>query len=580
MTLSDYRTREFRFPIIFMLSLLIFVTAIVLFTLEYRDYLRVSDAPPPDIIMGAVQVGGLDQEARLNRLENAYLNQPVYLRYNGLPIWLSPRRVNFKLGVIQMEDEVGSQQGDFWGGFLDHLQGESQPQIRVGLSATFSEAELRNYLEELALRYDAPTLDPEIDLVNLTFNRGSRNTQIDIDAAIPLISEALMNGRAEGRSVELPAITVQGQNPTMDTLQQAYLDYFSSRGIDYSSPDSVISIFVMDLETGEEMGIQDNVRHSAASTIKLPVLINYYRHQILDPPTWDKFRLAASVICSDNSAANFLMEATKGEGPYSQGPRNVTETACEAGAGSTSILSQLTVGTYEELRQQGYNPELFYGVAAPLTCPSARFVETPTPENQFDAQNYSSAADMGTLLMMTYDCAHHNSGLRTIFPDEITQNECRQILEVMRGTRFYHMSELGVPDGVKMAHKVGYDGVETSGDISIVYSPGGDYIFTVYVWQRDIDGDGFQSNDNWYLIGDLSRIAYNFFNPDSPLLQTRAPLHPEGRGSACVLPNRQEDINLNNIDANRFDANGDPMPGTCYGYPDCYEFDNWGRDPS
>ncbi|MCI0711906.1 MAG: class A beta-lactamase-related serine hydrolase [Chloroflexi bacterium] len=579
MTLSDYRTREFRFPIIFALSILIFVTAAFLFVLEYRDYLRLSSEPPPDIMMGSVQVGGLDEEARLRRLEEVYLNQPVYLRYNGLPIWLSPRRVNFELDVIHMEDGVGSQQGDFWGGFMDHLQGQSQPPIRVELSASFSEAELRAYLEELAARYDAPPQGPDIDLVNLTFNRGVGDTRIDIEAALPLISVALMDGRAEARSVELPAITVQGQVPTMDTLRQSYLDFFSSRGIDYDGPDSVISIFVMDLESGQEMGIQENVRHTAASTIKLPVLINYYRHRIIEPPDGEKELLASSVICSQNSAANLLMEITSDDGSYSDGPRNTTETVCEAGAGNTSILSSLYVGTYDELRQQGFNPEVFYAPAAPLVCPSARFSETPAPEIPFDTQNYSTAADMGTLLMLTYDCANHDSGLRTVFPDEITQNECRQILEIMRGTRFFHMSELGVPEDVEMAHKVAYDGVTTDADISIVYSPGGDYIFTVYVWQRDIDGDGFKGNENWYLIGDLARIAYNFFNPDAPLLQTRTPLHPAGAGSECVLPRQPEDINLNAIDENRFDTNGDPVPGTCYGYPTCRPFDNWGLNP-
>ena len=93
-----------------------------------------------------------------------------------------------------------------------------------------------------------------------------------------------------------------------------------------------------------------------------------------------------------------------------------------------------------------------------------------------DPLNYTTAADVGTMLMQIYDCATYGSGLRTIFPDEITQTECQWILEILSGTNFSQFLELGVPEGVEFAHKVGYAD-DTFGDAGIVYSPGGQIMF-------------------------------------------------------------------------------------------------------
>ncbi|HLA43501.1 MAG TPA: hypothetical protein VJZ27_08710, partial [Aggregatilineales bacterium] len=64
--------------------------------------------------------------------------------------------------------------------------------------------------------------------------------------------------------------------------------------------------------------------------------------------------------------------------------------------------------------------------------------------------------DMGTMLELIYDCAMFGGGLRAVYPEDITQDECQQMIEVLTGVRFSRFSELGVPEGVEIAHKVGY----------------------------------------------------------------------------------------------------------------------------
>ncbi|HLA43500.1 MAG TPA: hypothetical protein VJZ27_08705 [Aggregatilineales bacterium] len=112
--------------------------------------------------------------------------------------------------------------------------------------------------------------------------------------------------------------------------------------------------------------------------------------------------------------------------------------------------------------------------------------------------------------------------------------------------------------------------------MALVFSPTTDYIFVMYIWEDDLDNDFLTELDKWELIDNTSRLVYNYFNPSQPLLQTRPPDNPQG-GAACVLPLTSAEINLHNIDENRFDANGNPVPTACYDWPHCRPFDNWGR---
>jgi hypothetical protein len=193
---------------------------------------------------------------------------------------------------------------------------------------------------------------------------------------------------------------------------------------------------------------------------------------------------------------------------------------------------------------------------------------------------------MGTLLMQIYDCAMFGSGLRTIFPDEITQLECQQIMEILNGTRFEHLAELGVPQDISlhdMYHKVGYGvtlneaGTSTFGgtgvvaDVAIISSPNTDYIFTIYISEKDTDNDGQANVSRWSNVADISRIVWNYFNPNQSMIETRVPVQGN-RGEGCVLPSTGEEISLTDIDQNRYDENNIPLPTACYDYPGCKEY--------
>lgn len=123
---------------------------------------------------------------------------------------------------------------------------------------------------------------------------------------------------------------------------------------------------------------------------------------------------------------------------------------------------------------------------------------------------------MGLLLAMLYYCAQEDGGaLRAVFPEQITQTECQQILALMQENNIDSLIEQGAPDGTVIAHRHGWIN-DTHGDAGIVYSAGGDYVVVVLLYR-----------DTWLewevsspLLADISRATYNYFNFDAPFVGT------------------------------------------------------------
>ncbi len=90
------------------------------------------------------------------------------------------------------------------------------------------------------------------------------------------------------------------------------------------------------------------------------------------------------------------------------------------------------------------------------------------------------------------------------------------------------------------------------------------------MWEAKANPDGIGSLEPWKAIEGISRIVYNFFNADQPMLTPRQPENPYG-AIDCVMPNPafKERLSLTNISNGRFDANGYLVPDACFNYPQC-----------
>lgn len=577
-TLDDIRGRQRTrgFPLIIAVSGVMLLLGFIIGATELvaysEDYNNTTETFGDDVTIGGIQVGGLTEADRLATLESVYVEQPITLRYEGSLILMTPQQVGFRLNTEAMTAAANAQLGaDFWGGFWDFLWRESANSIDIPLYAEYDPADIRGFLQDVAARYDINSGSGGFDLTSFTFVAAGGGTQLDIDAAIPLIEQAMFELEPENRVVNLPTVRTEGREIGIADLEAAILQYLQAESrFSWNGPEAAMSVFIMDMQTGEEVGINEYLLHDGTSTIKVGVLVNFFRHRIQAPTAQQKYDMLYAVACSDNGSANTLIDATSTDPTsWADGFRKLRRTYCDGGAVHTQLTTHINIGP----PGQGLVPADYYTQIGLPTCENANIIPLDNNiQTNADFQSQTTAADMGTLLMNLYDCAMHGSGLTTIMSGEITQTECQQTIELLRGTNFKHMAELGVPEGTDIAHKVGYFG-DTSGDVGIVQSPGGDYVFALYLWESNTTDARL-----WDVFGNINRIAYNYFNPTAPLLETRQP--PAGNaGVECVMPQRRDgiEVSLSNIEENRFTAEGIPDPQTACYAPNrgCIAFEGW-----
>ncbi|WP_119066769.1 serine hydrolase [Aggregatilinea lenta] len=563
--------RRLQLPVLEIFSALLLLAAIVVSMIELVQYSNTQESLQPDVTVAGVPVGGLEEAQAQARWEAVYMNQPVELVYNGSTIYLDPQAVGFRTNSDAMLGSVRSQssrQKNFWLGFWNYLWRRPVGAITVPLDVTLEEGDLREYLEALAARYDQPLAEGGgFDVNTLTFRLSVASSRLDVDAALPLIEAALQQPETQARKVILPMVQIDAPRQDINSLRDALLTLFQSRGFQYNGADTLASVYILNISTGEEVVIQPDIAYSAVSTIKIPIMVNLFRDKLLVESEPDvAYLLTESILCSNNSASNFLMQVTgtgtNEEAMLREGLNQVSCTAQDLGAEHTFISAPLYVGE-ERLQFEA-------AVCRPDTPANEEFDANPDPYAE------TTAEDMGLLLSEIYDCAEYGSGLKAVYPDAYTQQECSQMIEVMSGNRIDRLMELGIPLGTRIAHKNGW-GTETTGDAGIVYAPNGPYIFVMYTWERDLDGNNLPTIDSWVLLEEASRLTYNYFNPETAMYQRRAPIN-ELTAIDCVTVSSSDQVNLNDINANRLDENGDPLPTACYGGAgDCRTFDGWNQ---
>jgi hypothetical protein len=545
-TLSRKRRRSF-LPLIQVLSLLMILASAGLFIFHLVRFSQQEGRLPAEVRVAGVSVGGLTAADALNRLEVAF-QQPVVLWYAENPILLDPGSIGFRINAETMLAEANSTsdvQGGFWSQFLNYLLGSRDDQIvEVPLSAEYQENLLAQLLTDISMRYDRASGTPTYDLQTLTLGSGSSGYQLDINSSLPLIDAALRS--PTDRTVDLVVVSSSINIGNINTLKQLIIDYLDSQGFIYDGQTTVASIFIMDLKTGEEVNLNGDVAFSAASTIKVPILIDYFRQLWSSVPQLEAWLMANSLLCSNNSSSNLLMqiigERVSGQPDIFAGIADVTQSAQFLGARNTYITAPFVLGV---------EGQQFGSIAAPRTSPNPNFNTGPDPYNQ------TTAEDMGTLYSLIYDCANYGSGLMTSYPEgEYNQAECRQMLELMSANDLLRLLQGGIPQGVRISHKNGWIN-DISGDAGIVFPPNGrDYVIAVYLWEQA----EFQDYTKlWPLIEGISRAAWNYFNPESPLIAPRADL-PE-TAQECegnFLPPGPEFVDLNNINGWRQETTPSP----------------------
>lgn len=529
------RRRSYRLPILPVFSWLFIVLAVGLLLLELVRFSQQAERFAADVVVAGIPVGGMTNADAAALLERTYA-LPITLWYQDSPIVFDPAVVGFRTNREAMlaQARTGADvQGAFWSRFFNYLTGQQAVNtVDVPLVAEYQQSALRQFIDDVANRYDRPPGSASYDVATLTFRPGSAGYQMDRDEAFSIIDSVLQD--PTNRQVILPVTSTDGSRIGINTLHDLIISYLDSQGFIYDGQNTVASVFVLDLETGDEVNINSDVAFSAASTVKVSILIDYFKHLLFAPTDDEAFLMVQSLLCSNNSSSNLIMQIM-GDNDIFKGIASVSETDQYIGARNTFISAPLYLG----------GDQVLGSIAAPTTHPNANFNTGADPYNQ------TTTEDLGTLFTMIYDCANYGSGLMAIYTDgEFTQNECQQMLELMSANDLGRLLQGGIPAGTRISHKNGWL-ENVHGDAGIVFpSNGNNYVIAVFVWENS---DFFSYTTAWPLIEGVSRAAWNYFSPDDPLIAARTDIPDQAEACSSFAPPYGE-VNLNDINAWRRDA--------------------------
>lgn len=483
-------------------SLVLILLAVIVTILQLVRFSRLWMNFPASLSIAGIPVGQLTRQQAIERLLTVY-SQPVELFYNESTIQLDPDIVGFALDTdtILAAAEQERTRISFWEAYWNYLWDRPVQPVDIPLRATYSEDRLRAYLQtEIASRYDQPPTSAQPIVGTTNFKAGTPGSELDIERSIPIIESALFS--LNQRTIVLPINKTSPSHPSFQNLEILLRQVIELAGFD-----GVIGIYVEDLQTGQEthfilnqgepVSTPPEVAFTASSTIKIPIMVSVFRRigEGLDADTVRN--LEEMIAKSINSASDWLMQ---NKIDRDKGPLLVTDDIKILGLDNTFL--------------GGY----FFDGAPLLEIYSTPANQRTDVSTDPDPYSQTTPLEIGQVLQDIYQCANLAGGsLIAVFPGEITQAECKAMINYLIQDRIALLIQAGVPDGTNVAHKHGwvtdiYGVIHDMSDAAIVFSPGGDYVFTIYMYHPvQIIFDPANQ-----LVKDLSRAIYNYFNIPLP----------------------------------------------------------------
>jgi beta-lactamase class A len=396
---------------------------------------------------------------------------------------LDPTQISFRLDteVMLSRADTYRTESSFWGGFWDYLWHQPGRLVEVNLTAEYSQEQLRDFLANLAARYDSPPSAGRGDTVALTFGQGTPGYSLDVDSSMAVVDLALR--QSTNRRAALTVFEDSTARPTMTELEEVISGYLLSKQFN-----GIASIVVIDTRTGQELNLNAEVAFTGMSVMKIPILLQAYLKWDGEPPPEVLEQMREAVLRSSNFHANLILFDV-GNNSNLRGAEALTDTMRRLGLQNTFMAKAFDQDTPVQ----------------PIQTPANQRTDVSTNP---DPYIQTTANDIATLLLMIYECASTGGGpLQVVFPGKVTQGECQAILSSLAQNQTGVQIDGGVPEGIKVAHKEGLSD-NAYGDAAIVFSPAGDYIIVEYLWTAEYL--------NWEygqpIMADISRAAYNYFN--------------------------------------------------------------------
>ena len=216
---------------------------------------------------------------------------------------------------------------------------------QVPLRATIAEDRLRAYLQtNIAPRYDQSSTPAQPIAGTPNYTHGTPSQTLDIDRAVPLIDDALQSSTSRVAVLSFTRPTVA--RPSIQDLGAQLKQIISTSGFD-----GTLGLYMLDLQSGQEIHFALNqgqsvttppdVSFTAASTIKIPVLVSYFIQHGKGPVDDATSAIIENMIHqSSNPSTDDLMAQLDPD----RGPLIVTEDMQKLGLKDTFIAGFFKLG--------------------------------------------------------------------------------------------------------------------------------------------------------------------------------------------------------------------------------------------
>jgi len=477
---------------------LIFLAA-ALGLVQWSRYETYHSVFPQSSRLGGIPVDGLTPEEAADRLKAVY-TAPVELRIGEDAVHLMPESLGFRVNVEAMLDQarMAWMERPALAGYWDYLWNRNGSEIDIPLDAIFDPQQAAAYLEQEVLpRYAYPASPGAWLAGTRTFTAGQPGRSLEKQGVIERLEAAL-------RSPEERSIRIEVNESDAPPVPVAELEYSLRSALQAARFRGVVELYFHDLRhdrvlhfalnRGQE--IDTGVAFTAASTMKIPIMVSTLLRTEEPPSDAVQSWFERMIVYSENPPADSLMKQID----EIAGPLRVTDDLHALGLENSFIAGYFALGS-----------------------PLLNIYETPANRRTDvnlspDIYNQTTPEEIGLLLEAIYRCAAGEPNrFEEVFPGRLMQSECELMISYLRENKIGALIEAGLAEGTPLAHKHGWieesDGLLHSlSDVGIVFTPGGDYVLAVYLW----DPEQLLFTQANALVAEIANLTYNFMNPDQP----------------------------------------------------------------
>jgi len=475
--------------LLILLLILLILLAALLGPNAYAFY--TSQGPlPGGVTLGGVQPNGATLEEVARNFEAA-LQQPVAVYFDDQRIILRPGDIGFQVDLnAMMVEAIPQGQGvGFWRPFLGQVLDRPVEPIDIPVKYTLDDARLADWFYQVSQEYNQPARPPfGVALTAGTpytstfmFQAGKPGLEIEPNLSLPNVLAALTSPTQ--REAHLVLVEVPPPPPTMSELERL----LRLRAEQFPG---IVSIFVRQVGGAEEVAIDPEIAFAGMSTMKIPIITELYRSVLTEGPGIETTKLLTSTMgLSGNFTANLLLRLIGGGeiGAEWAGADKVTATLWDLGLRNSFMATPYD----KEALPKTYS-----------TPANSRSDITTVPDQHMQ----TTAKDTALLLEWIVQCGEGGGTLLAAYPDQLTPDECAQMLEFMALNKKDILLETGLPPGVRFVHKHGF--VEDShSDAMVVWSPAGPYVVSVFIYKYGWVEWPLSSS----LMADVSKAVWDYF---------------------------------------------------------------------